>query len=201
MEEKTFLLKNNTKLTIRGLTQKDVNNSLAFFNAISESKRRFFRSDVTSKSHLKERAIEAEEGKIIRRVAMLEENIVGDASIEIETDSWKSGTAYIRLVVPKQQQGKGIQLAMAKDLYDVAKKKNLNSVTTKFMRPQKDLMEIYKTLGFNIEGVLPDYVTDQKGKSQDMIIMTATLDDLKFAHRFIGEWLDKEHSSVGAGEI
>ena len=36
------------------------------------------------------------------------------------------------------------------------------------MRPQKDLMNIYTNLGFKMEGVLPDYVQDLKGKEQDM---------------------------------
>ncbi len=69
------------------------------------------------------------------------------------------------------------------------------------MRPQKDLMNIYTNLGFKMEGVLPDYVQDLKGKEQDMVIMVASLEDLRSAHSFIGDWLDNDHSSVGAGEM
>ncbi|MBL7014332.1 MAG: GNAT family N-acetyltransferase [Candidatus Marinimicrobia bacterium] len=201
MIEKTFLLKDKSKIIIRNLSIKDVKKSQAFFNAIPESKRRFFRSDVSNLDHLKERALQSEQGKIVRRIALMDGEIVGDASIEISSDLWKSGTAYIRLVVPKQYTGKGIQFTLAKDLYDFAQKKKINKITTKFMRPQKDLMEIYNNLGFKIEGILPDYVQDLKGKEQDMVVMFASLDDLKFAHQFIGEWLDNDHSSVGAGEM
>ncbi|MBT3590775.1 MAG: N-acetyltransferase [Candidatus Marinimicrobia bacterium] len=201
MIEKTFLLKNNSKITIRDLSLKDVNISLAFFKEIPESKRRYFRSDVTNIGHLKERALQSEKGKIIRRIALMDGEIVGDTSIEISSDLWTSGTAYLRLVVPKQYIGKGIQFTLAKDLYDLAQEKKLNKITTKFMRPQKDLMKIYSNLGFKLEGVLPDYVHDLKGKEQDMVVMFATLDDLKLAHQFIGEWLDSDHSSVGAGEM
>ncbi len=201
MVEKTFLLKNNSKITVRDLSLKDVNISLAFFSEIPESERRFFRSDVTNVDHLKERALQSEQGKIIRRIALMDGKIVGDASVEISSDLWKSGSAYLRLVVPKENIGLGIQYALAKDLYELSQEKKLDKITTKFMRPQKDLMEIYSNLGFKLEGVLPDYVHDLQGKEQDMVVMFAALDDLKLAHQFIGEWFDNDHSSVGAGEM
>jgi len=63
---------------------------------------------------------------------------------------WKSSSAYLRLVVPANLIGKGIQFAMAKDMYDIAHDKKLEKITTKFMRPQKDLMDIYTNLGFKM---------------------------------------------------
>jgi hypothetical protein len=77
----------------------------------------------------------------------------------------------------------------------------LEKITTKFMRPQKVLLDIYTNLGFKMEGVLPDYVQDQKGHDQDMVVMAAPLGELRSAHNFIGNWLDDDHSSIGAGEM
>ncbi|MFQ6677279.1 MAG: GNAT family N-acetyltransferase [Fidelibacterota bacterium] len=201
MKDKTIRLKNKIIIIIRDLTSKDVNKSHEFFTAIPESKRRFFRSDVTSKKHLKMRAEQSESGKIIRRIALMDEKIVGDASLEIDTDSWKSGTAFLRLVIDPSHSGKGLQYALAKDMYDIAYDKKIEKIIAKFMRPQKDLLDIYTNLGFKMEGVLPDYVHDQKGKDQDLVIMVAPLEDLRSAHDFIGYWLDNDHSSVGAGEM
>jgi hypothetical protein len=69
------------------------------------------------------------------------------------------------------------------------------------MRPQNDLMNIYNSLGFTIEGVLPDYVRDQKGKEQDMVVMVSSLKNLRQAHGFVGDWLDNEQSTIGPGEM
>ncbi len=201
MNKKTYQLKNNKKITIRDLTLKDVSLSYKFFQAIPESKRKYFRSDVTNKKHLKERAEQAESGNIIRRIALFEKQIVGDTYLEIDTDSWKSGTAFLRLVIDPGHSGKGVQYALAKDMYDIANSKHIEKIVAKFMRPQKDIMDIYTNLGFKMEGVLPDYVHDLKGKEQDMVIMVASLEDLRSAHSFIGDWLDNDHSSVGAGEM
>ncbi|MBT3478976.1 MAG: GNAT family N-acetyltransferase [Candidatus Marinimicrobia bacterium] len=201
METKTFILKDKSIIVIKDLSSEDFQNSVTFFNEIPESKRNYFRSDVTDKNHLIERAKESESGKVIRRIAEMDGKIVGDSSLAISSDSWKSSSAYLRMVVPKDQLGKGIQYAMAKDIFDIAHSKKLEKITTKFMRPQKDLMNIYTHLGFKIGGVLPNYVQDQEGHEQDMVVMAASLEELRSAHTFIGDWLDNEHSSVSAGEM
>ncbi len=90
---------------------------------------------------------------------------------------------------------------MANDLVEIATEKHLDKIVTKFMRPQNDLMNIYNSLGFTIEGVLPDYVRDQKGKEQDMVVMVSSLKNLRQAHGFVGDWLDNEQSTIGPGEM
>ncbi len=119
----------------------------------------------------------------------------------IDSDTWKSGTAYLRLVIDPDHIGKGVQFALAKDMYDIALEEHLEKIIAKFMRPQKDLLDIYQKLGFRMEGVLPDYVHDQEGKEQDMVVMIASLADLRKAQQFIGDWLDNGHGTVGAGEM
>jgi RimJ/RimL family protein N-acetyltransferase len=201
MSKKTYLLKNKETVTVRDLRCDDVLLSQKFFQSIPKSKRKYFRSDVTNIHHLEERCMESEKGKVIRRIALMSGAVVADASLAIDLDSWKSGTAYLRLVIDPNHIGKGVQLVLAKDMYDLADEKHLEKIVSEFMRPQKDLMEIYQKLGFRLEGVLPDYVHDQEGKEQDMVIMIGSLADLRKAQKFIGDWLDNGHGSVGAGEM
>ncbi|MDP6578692.1 MAG: hypothetical protein QF416_05445 [Candidatus Marinimicrobia bacterium] len=201
MNKKTYRLTNEEKVTVRDLNHNDVLQSQNFFQAIPESERKYFRSDVLDIKHLKERCLEAEKGKIIRRVAFVSDAIVGDASLEIETDSWKSGSAFLRLVIDPTHIDTGVQYVLAKDMYDIAHDQHLEKIIAKFMRPQKDLMDIYQKLGFRMEGVLPDYVHDQEGKEQDMVVMQASLDEMRKAQQFIGDWLDNGHGAVGAGEM
>ncbi|HBN45818.1 MAG: GNAT family protein [Candidatus Marinimicrobia bacterium] len=201
MNKKTYRLTNEEKVTVRDLNHNDVLQSQKFFQAISESERKYFRSDVLDIKHLQERCLESEKGKIIRRIALMSDAIVGDASLEIETDFWKSGSAFLRLVIDPMHIGTGVQYVLAKDMYDIAHDQHLEKIIAKFMRPQKDLMDIYQKLGFRVEGVLPDYVHDQEGKEQDMVVMQASLDEMRKAQQFIGDWLDNGHGTVGAGEM
>ncbi len=199
--EHNYSLRDGTELTIRNLSGDDFQLSYNFFMSIPEDRRKYFRSDVLDVRHIKERCQDTEKGEILRRIALMNNVIVGDTSLEVDTDSWKSGTAYLRLVIDPKQVGKGVQYVLAKDMYEIAQDKNLKKVVAKFMRPQIDLMDIYQKLGFRMEGVLPDYVHDQEGKEQDLVVMVASLDDMRKAYSFIGDWLDDEGTSLGPGEM
>jgi GNAT superfamily N-acetyltransferase len=199
--EHNYSLRDGTELTIRNLSGDDFQLSYNFFMSIPEDRRKYFRSDVLDVRHIKERCQDTEKGEILRRIALMNNVIVGDTSLEVDTDSWKSGTAYLRLVIDPKQVGKGVQYVLAKDIYEIAQDKNLKKVVAKFMRPQIDLMDIYQKLGFRMEGVLPDYVHDQEGKEQDLVVMVASLDDMRKAYSFIGDWLDDEGTSLGPGEM
>lgn len=197
----TYRLKDRSQVIVRDLTVDDVEESYEFFKSFSEERRRYFRSDVTVFEYIRERILETENGHIIRRVAILDGKFVGDASLEIATKGWKSGEAQLRLVISPECEGKEVQFILAKDLYDVAHEKHLNKIIAKFMRPQENLMHIYSELGFHMEGVLPDYLVDQTGHEQDMVVMIATLEDMRRAYKFVGDWLDDERGTIGAGEM
>ena len=199
--EHTYRLKDGSQVIVRDLTVDDVEASHEFFKSFSEDRRRYFRSDVTVLDYIRKRILKTEDGQIIRRVAILDGEFVGDGSLEIATKSWKSGEAQLRLVILPEYEGKGIQFVFAKDMYDMAHERHLNKIIVKFMRPQEDLMRIYSELGFHMEGVLPDYLVDQAGHEQDMVVMIATLEDMRKAYKFVGDWLDDEHGTIRAGEM
>ncbi len=192
---------NDKNIIIKNLTMDDLDKSFKFFNSIPEDIRRYFRSDVTQKNHLKNRIKNTIDGAIIRRIAILDGKIIGDGSLEIAKSNWKKGEAQLRLVISPNQLGNGVQYALAKDLYDIAIEKNVTKIITKIMRPQSELLEIYQNLGFKTEGLLPDYVHDLKGKDQDLIIMIATIEEFHKAYDFIGNWINDEHASISAGEM
>lgn len=198
---KPYTLKDNRPVTVRDLTTKDVDISLNFFNSLPEIERRYLRSKVTDRNHIEERIQSSLSGKIIRRIVTLEDRIIADGSLEILSDEWTEGTGYIRLVIPSKFRNLGTGYVLAWNLYQTAYDNKLKRIITKLMRPQTDLVETYEELGFRHEGLLPNYVIDQLGKEQDMIIMICSLEELRNAHAFIGDWIEVGHASIGAGEM
>jgi hypothetical protein len=89
MSKKTYLLKSKETVTVRDLSRDDVFLSQKFFQSIPESKKKYFRSDVTNVAHLEERCLEAEKGGIVRRIALMSGTIVADASLAVDLDAWK----------------------------------------------------------------------------------------------------------------
>ncbi|MEE8335787.1 MAG: GNAT family N-acetyltransferase, partial [Candidatus Neomarinimicrobiota bacterium] len=175
--------------------------SLNFFNSLPEIERRYLRSKVTDRNHIEARIQSSLSGQIIRRIVTLEDRIIADGSLEILSDEWKEGTGYMRLVIHSKFRNLGAGFVLAWNLYQTAYDNKLKRIITKLMRPQTDLVETYEELGFKHEGLLPNYVIDQLGKEQDMIIMVCSLEELRNAHAFIGDWIEAGHASIGAGEM
>jgi len=48
----------------------------------------------------------------------------------------------------------------------------------RMMRPQVAAQKVFRRLGFREESLMPDFVKDIKGESQDLIIMTCDVKDL-----------------------
>ena len=59
--KQTYKLKDNIALIIRNPKENDVKKSHEFFMSFPETKRRFFRSDVTKVEHIKKRIKDAKE--------------------------------------------------------------------------------------------------------------------------------------------
>jgi ribosomal protein S18 acetylase RimI-like enzyme len=75
-------------------------------------------------------------------------------------------------------------MIMVRELYFLAVKKKVEIVVVKMMRPQIAAQRIFRKLGFREELLIPDYVQDQAGEKQDLIVMTSNLKEL---------WNELEH--------
>jgi hypothetical protein len=51
-------------------------------------------------------------------------------------------------------------------------------IVARMMRPQAGAQKIFRQLGFHVESMLPDFVMDRLGKSQDLIVMSCEVKDL-----------------------
>ena len=54
----------------------------------------------------------------------------------------------------------------------------IRTIVAKMMRPQKGAQTIFHRLGFREEALLPDYVRDLTGRTQDLLIMICNLGDM-----------------------
>ena len=64
---------------------------------------------------------------------------------------------------------------MARELYFLASKQNVDEIVLRMMRPQIAARMIARRLGFQEMVMLPDYVKDRLGKKQDLLVMRCEL--------------------------
>ncbi|MFB0516481.1 MAG: GNAT family N-acetyltransferase [Candidatus Neomarinimicrobiota bacterium] len=176
--KKILQLKDGASITIRPMRKDDLARSLAFFQALPEEDRRYLRREVTSPEAVEERIKELRSGKVKRLVAIFNEEIVADGSLELETQEWKKHMAEIRLIIARPFQRRGLGTLMARELYLLAARERVEVIVVKMMGPQIAARGIFKRLGFSEDVILSEYVRDRGGSKQDLIVMRCNLKSL-----------------------
>lgn len=175
--EKIETLKDGTTFLIRNLTIDDLDQLMKFYRALPMSDRKYLRIDVTKKSLVEKRVRTAEERRVFWITALHENNIIAEGRLELSSDDWRKDHGEVRLIVERMFQRRGVGLMMLRSLYQIAVEQKVKKVIAKMLRPQVGARKISRKLGFREEILLPDYVQDQKHKTQDLLIMICDIDD------------------------
>jgi L-amino acid N-acyltransferase YncA len=176
--DKEVTLKNNVKVTIREMTTQDVDRSLAFFQALPEDDRAYLRRPVTDREAVTRRIDAMTMGRVLRLVAVVDDEIVADGALELATQGWKEHIAEIRLIVARPYQGKGLGELMAMELYNLASRRRVEEILVEMMGPQAGVQRIFKRLGFQKVAEIQQFVKDIHGEKQDLILMRCKLAEL-----------------------
>lgn len=176
--EKTVTLKDGKTVSIRNLAARDLDALMKFYRSLPPEDRRYLRVDVTDRDVVAQRIKQAEAGFVHRIIAVFNSRIVADGALELSGEDWRKHQAEMRVIVARPFRRKGLGMVMMRELYLLAAEKNVEKVVAKMMRPQKEAQIICRKLGFHEEALLPDYVRDLSGKTQDLLIMMCDLHDM-----------------------
>jgi len=171
-------LKDGREVVIRELNPDDVERSHEFFSNLPPEDRAYLRVDVTDHNIVEQRIRAVDRDRIRRLVAVYDDQIVADGTLESDGLQWDDHLAELRLIVAHPFQRFGLGMLMARELYFLAARKNVEEVVVKFMPPQQAARKIFTKLGFHEEAVLHEYVKDRNGHKQDLIIMRCNLQSL-----------------------
>ena len=177
MEHKAKL-KDGTDVVIRELTIDDLEKSIAFFKALPKEDRIYLRVDVTKPENVENRIKMIKFGEVMRLVAIIDDEIVADGALELETEEWEEHMAEIRLIVAHPYQRRGLGMIMARELFALASGRNVEEIVVKFMEPQSSARKVFEKLGFHEDSVLHNYVKDIDGIKHDLVLMRCDLKSL-----------------------
>ena len=175
---KVVNLKDGTEITIRPLNKDDLDRSFAFFQALPEEDRTYLRRDVTKLDIVRQRIRSMRIDRVKRLVALSDDEIVADGTLELGGEGWEEHIGELRLIVARPFQRKGLGMRMARELYLLAAKDNVEEIVVRVMRPQIAAQRIFKRLGFSEDAILSDYGKDPRGEKQDLIVMRCDLKSL-----------------------
>jgi L-amino acid N-acyltransferase YncA len=176
--DKTEKMKDGTEVTIRPLGPQDIDRLMKFYGALPEEDRKYLKFDVTDRKVVARRLRRVDAGDDIRIVAVHGGVIVASGVLELSGDAWSKHQGEIRVIVARPFQKRGLGMIMIRELYFIAVQNQLQTIVARMMRPQVGAQKIFRRLGFHEESLMPDFVKDIQGSSQDLIIMACDVQEL-----------------------
>lgn len=169
---KTIRLADGTPLVLRDLDpQADFEALMKFYNDLTPEDRRYLRIDVTNRKTVEQRLKLLTLGYHYRLCVVTGDEIVAEATLELPFEEWRRNQAEIRVLVSAPFQKRGLGMLLMKELYCLAMRKNVDTVVVWSMQPQVGALNLGRKMGFHDVAVLPNYVKDQSGEMQDLVIM------------------------------
>jgi L-amino acid N-acyltransferase YncA len=185
---KSVKLQDGTELTIRDLTKQDVEALMEFFSALSAEDRRYLRIDVTNRKTVEQRLNLMDFGYHFRIGAFQGDKLVAEGALELPFEEWRRNQGEVRVLISGPFQHRGVGMLLLKELYCLSLRQNVETVVIWMMKPQIAAQNLARKMGFRDVSILPDYVRDQDGQMQDLIIMKSGVRALmKEIEKFYGE--------------
>lgn len=185
---KSIRLPDATELTIRDISKKDTDALMHFFCSLSPEDRRYLRIDVTNRKTVEQRLNLMDFGYHFRIGAFLGDTLVAEGSLELPFEEWRRNQGEIRVLVSGPFQRRGAGMLLIKELYCLSLRQKVDTVVIWTMKPQVGAQNLARKMGFHDVSILPDYVRDQDGVMQDLVIMKGSVKALmKEIEKFYGE--------------
>lgn len=175
---KTERMKDGTDVTIQRIGPNDIDRLMAFYSGLPAEDRRYLKFDVTDRKAVAQRLRRVDSGDDIRIAALHGGVIVASGALELSGESWSKHQGEIRVIVARPFQKRGLGTIMIRELYFIAVQNQISIIVARMMRPQVGAQKVFRRLGFHEDSMLPDFVKDIHGDSQDLILMTCDVKDL-----------------------
>lgn len=172
---KTARLQTGTAVTIRPMVKEDAGKLHGFFARVPREDRLFLREDVSRRDVIDAWARELDYENVLPLLAEIGENIIGDATLHRRKGGWASHTGKVRIVIDKEYRGKGLGTLLLEELSAIAKQADLELLIAEVMATQTSALALFRSMGFEKEAVLYNYVKDQAGKKHSLILLVKDL--------------------------
>ena len=180
---KELELKGGFKCLLRPLESADEMAFHEFFLAVPTHERMFIKHRVTDPVVIHEWCQNIDLGRNLPLLAVLEGQIIADATLHQQLGGWKRHVGRVSVLVHPKFRGRGLAKALVTDVIGMARQVGLEKVEAEFIGGQETAIKMFGLLGFLPLYRLPDYVKDMEAVTHDYILMGL---DLKTDEEYAG---------------
>lgn len=171
-------LKDGTEITLKIMTDDDLEAVIAFFQSLPEKDRLYLRYDTKNPENVRRRFGNLNYDNMFPILVIFEEEIMGIATLFRAEFGWMRNLGEIRVVITSAFQRKGVARILIRELFFVALSKQLYKIQLEFMDTQESARIAAEHMGFHQEATLRKHVTDINGVRRDLIIMSLDVEEM-----------------------
>lgn len=172
---KTTVLKDGTKVLLKAMTHNDRDGLREFFVRIPEVDRKFLKHDVSKREVVDAWLKDINYGRVFPLLAVVDEKVVGDATLHRRASGWLKHVGEVRLVVDPAYRRKGLGSHMLEEIILLAADAGLEKLVAEVVAEEEGALRAFRRFNFQQVAVLPGLVKDHSGRYQDLVVMILDL--------------------------
>ena len=177
--QKEAKLKDGTKVLLRPMVQEDQDALYEFFKAVPREDARYLRDDVSSRLLVEKWAKNLNYEKTLPILALKDDAIIGDATINRRRFGWKWHLGTVRVFVHKEYRNVGLGHLMIGELVDIAYKLGIEKLIVEIPELSTSAIHAFNREGFYRVAEIPNMVKDRENMPVGVVVM---MRDVRPAH-------------------
>lgn len=172
LSKSSSVLVGGQELSFRPMTREDHEAVKAFVQSLPEEDLLFLSLDITRPEAISQWIDEIEAGRATTILAVVDESIVGYASLYYNQLRWMRHLGEIRIQVSPMRRGLGLGKLLIDKIFAIAQTLSLRKVIAQMPTEQHGAVQVFDRLGFKAEALLADHVIDRENRTHDLIVMS-----------------------------
>ncbi|MDX1384955.1 MAG: GNAT family N-acetyltransferase [Thermoanaerobaculia bacterium] len=160
---------------LRPMESDDIERMLAFGRSLSDREILVLRMNLRRRKSIEEWIASIERGRRLTLIIESGDAILGYGGISLRGLRWYRHIGDIRLVVHPDHRKAGLGGMLIEELVDIGRRLGLNRLIAQIPRSQTGAAAFFRRFGFHQQVLLPDWVIDGDGQTQDLLILTRDL--------------------------
>ena len=169
--QKETQLKDGTKILLRPMVPEDQDALYEFFKGVYREVARYLRDDVGSRLVVEKWAKNLDYEKTLPILALKDDTIIADATINRRRYGWKHHLGTVRIFVHRDHRDVGLGHLMIEELVDIAYKLGIEKLIAEVPDLNTSAIHAFTRAGFYRAALIPNMVKDRENMPVDVAFM------------------------------
>ena len=169
--QKEVKLRDGTKVLIRPMVAEDKDALYEFFKQVPREEVRYLRDDVGSREIVENWAAKLDYAKTLPIVALKDDSIIADATLNRRRFGWKWHLGTARVFVHGDYRNVGLGQLMIEEIASLAHSLGLEKLVAELPDINAPAINAFNKAGFHRVAFIPNFVKDRENRPVDVVVM------------------------------